>query len=161
MDLLKIINESGIELYKQKYIPLRVHLEGYKEFADKFNIPISLTSNEAAATGLISRGYISIENLIVAYKTIGCILYLPKDLTDEQIDYVEEKLPYFRNLEKDNKLFNVGIYSEEPLYYNNKKYRNLLMESKTNGEGHIRELTTDLLVEELNRQKSKTLEHKK
>ncbi len=157
MDLLKIIDENGTEIYKQKYIPLRVHLEGYKEFADKFKIPISLTSNEAAATGLISRGYISMENLIVAYKTTGCILYLPKDLSDEQIEYVEEKLPYFRNLESDNKLFNVGIYSEEPLYYNNKKYRNLLMESKINGEGHIRELTTDLLIEELKKQKGKTL----
>ena len=157
MDLLKIIDENGTEIYKQKYIPLRVHLEGYKEFADKFKIPISLTSNEAAATGLISRGYISMENLIVAYKTTGCILYLPKDLSDEQIEYVEEKLPYFRNLESDNKLFNVGIYSEEPLYYNNKKYRNLLMESKINGEGYIRELTTDLLIEELKKQKGKTL----
>ena len=157
MDLLKIIDAAGIELYKQKYVPLRVHLEGYKEFAKDFNLSISLTSNEAAAIGLISRGYISIENLIVAYKTTGCILYLPKNLTDEQIDYVEENLPYFRKLEKDNKLFNVGIYSEEPLYYNNKKYRNLLMESKINGEGHIRELTTDLLIEELKKQKGKTL----
>ena len=154
-DLLKIIDSDGKEILKYKYVPLRVHLEGYTKFATKFNMPISLTSNEAAALGLIRRGYVVIENLIVAYNTIGSILYLPLKLDSAQINYIEKNIPYFQKLEKNNKVFNVGIYSEEPLYYNNKKYRDLSMEANIESAGGTKVLVSDLLGEELTKQKGK------
>ena len=130
-------------------------MEGYTKFATRFNMPISLSSNEAAALGLIGRGYVVIENLIVAYNTIGSILYLPYKLDEAQISYIEKNIPYFQKLEKNNKVFNVGIYSAEPLYYNNKKYRDLSMEASIRSREDTKVLVSDLLREEISKQKPK------
>lgn len=92
---------------------------------------------------------------------MGAILYLPTNLTEKQINYLERSIPYFHKLEKNNKVFNVGIYSSSPVYYNNKKYRNLEVENevaKLNGSCSKTRTISELLQEELNKQKE--MQHK-
>ena len=151
--LLRIIDRKGEEIYKYKYAPLRTHIEGYDDFSKKSGIPISSTSNDAAATGLISRGYISLENIRYGYS-----LFLPRECSKEQIAYLIERMPYFRKLEEKNRLFNVGIYQEDPVYYNHKKYRDLSIEEDINSarENRERRFISDVLLEELTKQLKKT-----
>lgn len=143
---------NGEEIFNYKYSPLRNHMQGYKIFASKYNIPLSFTSNESSALGLISRGYISMEFLRTPFEILGCILYLPIELTNEQIEYVDRYIPYLKRFERDRKVLAVGIYSPEPLYYNNKKYRDLTIEASMNNL-----LVSDMLKEELEKQKGKSL----
>ena len=151
--LLRIIDQKGEEIYKYKYAPLRTHIEGYNDFAKKSGIPLSSTSNDAAATGLISRGYISLENIRYGYS-----LFLPRECSKEQIAYLIERMPYFRKLEEKNRSFNVGIYQEDPVYYNHKKYRDLSIEEDINSKNENRErrFIADVLLAELNKQLEKT-----
>ena len=151
--LLRIIDQNGEEIYKYKYAPLKTHIEGYNAFSKLSGIPLSYTSNDAAATGLISRGYISLENIRYGYS-----LFLPKECSKEQIDYLMKRIPYFRKLEEKDRLFNVGIYQEDPVYYNHKKYRDLSIEEEINSKNENREkrFIADVLLEELNKQLEKT-----
>ncbi len=148
--LLKIIDENGEEVWNDKFKLGYVHLDSFAKFATKNNLNISLSTDEAAALSLASINYISILNLRVGY-----LLYLPETCSEEQINYLENVLAFYKEEEK-NKYIEVAIYSKEPLYYNHKKYRDLYIEDEIDileGKKKKETLVTELLEEELARQK--------
>lgn len=148
--LLKIIDENGEEVWNDKFKLGYVHLDSFRKFATKNNLNISLSTDEAAALSLASINYISILNLRVGY-----LLYLPETCSEEQINYLKNVLPFYKEEEKD-KYVEVAIYSKEPLYYNHKKYRDLYIEDGIDileGKKKKETLVTELLEEELTRQK--------
>ena len=148
--LLKIIDENGEEVWDDKFKLGYVHLDSFRKFATKNNLDISLSTDEAAALSLASINYISILNLRVGY-----LLYFPKICSEEQINYLENVLPFYKEEEKD-KYVEVAIYSKEPLYYNHKNYRDLVIEEEIDileGRKKNKTLVTELLEEELARQK--------
>ena len=155
--LLKIIDENGKEVWSDKFKFGYVHLDSFRKFATKNNLNISLSTDEAAALSLASINYISMLNLRVGY-----LLYLPEACSKEQISYLENVLPFYKEEEKD-KYVEVAIYSKEPLYYNHKNYRDLVIEEEIDileGRKKNKTLVTELLEEELARQK-KIIESKK
>ncbi len=100
---------------------------------------------------LASINYISILNL----RSTGYLLYLPEICSEEQINYLENVLPFYKEEEK-NKYIEVAIYSKEPLYYNHKNYRDLVIEEEIDileGRKKNKALVTELLEAELARQK--------
>ena len=148
--LLKIIDENGEEVWNDKFKLGYVHLDSFRKFATKNNLNISLSTDEAAALSLASINYISILNLRVGY-----LLYLPETCSEEQINYLENVLAFYKEEEK-NKYIEVAIYSKEPLYYNHKNYRDLVIEEEIDileGKKKKETLVTELLEEELTRQK--------
>ena len=148
--LLKIIDENGEEAWDDKFKLGYVHLDSFRKFAAKNNLNISLSTDEAAALSLASINYISILNLRVGY-----LLYLPENCSEKQINYLENVLPFYKEEEK-NKYIEVAIYSKEPLYYNHKNYRDLVIEEEIDileGRKKNKTLVTELLEEELARQK--------
>ena len=148
--LLKIIDENGEEVWSDKFKFGYVHLDSFRKFATKNNLNISLSTDEAASLSLADINYISILNFRVGY-----LLYLPEVCSDEQINYLETVLPFYKEEEK-NKCIEVAIYSKEPLYYNHKKYRNLIIEEEIDileGRKKNKVLVTELLEQELKRQK--------
>ena len=148
--LLKIIDENGEEVCNDKFKLGYVHLDSFAKFATKNNLNISLSTDEAAALSLASINYISILNLRVGY-----LLYLPETCSEEQINYLENVLPFYKEEEK-NKYIEAAIYSKEPLYYNHKNYRDLVIEEEIDileGRKKNKTLVTELLEEELARQK--------
>lgn len=155
--LLKIIDENGEEVWDDKFKLGYVHLDSFRKFATKNNLDISLSTDEAAALSLASINYISILNLRVGY-----LLYFPEICSEEQINYLENVLPFYKEEEK-NKYIEAAIYSKEPLYYNHKNYRDLVIEEEIDileGRKKNKTLVTELLEEELARQK-KIIESKK
>ena len=155
--LLKIIDENGEEVWNDKFKFGYVHLDSFRKFATKNNLDISLSTDEAAALSLASINYISILNLRVGY-----LLYFPEICSEEQINYLENVLPFYKEEEK-NKYIEAAIYSKEPLYYNHKNYRDLVIEEEIDileGRKKNKTLVTELLEEELARQK-KIIELKK
>lgn len=155
--LLKIIDENGEEVWNDKFKLGYVHLDSFRKFATKNNLSISLSTDEAAALSLASINYISILNLRVGY-----LLYFPEICSEEQINYLENILPFYKEEEK-NKYIEAAIYSKEPLYYNHKNYRDLVIEEEIDileGKKKNKTLVTELLEEELARQK-KIIESKK
>ena len=148
--LLKIIDENGEEVWNDKFKLGYVHLDSFRKFATKNNLSISLSTDETAALSLASINYISILNLRVGY-----LLYLPEICSKEQINYLENVLPFYKEKEK-NKYIEAAIYSKEPLYYNHKNYRDLVIEEEIDileGRKKNKTLVTELLEEELARQK--------
>ena len=148
--LLKIIDENGEEVWNDKFKLGYVHLDSFRKFATKNNLNISLSTDETAALSLASINYISILNLRVGY-----LLYLPETCSEEQINYLENVLPFYKEEEK-NKYIEAAIYSKEPLYYNHKNYRDLVIEEEIDileGRKKNKTLVTELLEEELARQK--------
>ena len=148
--LLKIIDENGEEVWDDKFKLGYVHLDSFRKFATKNNLDISLSTDEAAALSLASINYISILNLRVGY-----LLYFPEICSEEQINYLENVLPFYKEEEK-NKYIEAAIYSKEPLYYNHKNYRDLVIEEEIDileGRKKNKTLVTELLEEELARQK--------
>ena len=148
--LLKIIDENGEEVWNDKFKLGYVHLDSFRKFATKNNLSISLSTDEAAALSLASINYISILNLRVGY-----LLYLPETCSEEQINYLKNVLPFYKEEEK-NKYIEAAIYSKEPLYYNHKNYRDLVIEEEIDileGKKKNKTLVTELLEEELARQK--------
>lgn len=147
---LKIIDENGEEVWNDKFKLGYVHLDSFAKFANKNNLSISLSADEAAALALAQINYISILNFRVGY-----LLYLPEVCSEEQVNYLENVLPFYKEEEK-NKHIEVAIYSKEPLYYNHKNYRNLIIEEEIDileGRKKNKGLVTELLEEELTRQK--------
>lgn len=148
--LLKIIDENGEEVWDDKFKLGYVHLDSFRKFAAKNNLSISLSTDETAALSLASINYISILNLRVGY-----LLYFPEICSEEQINYLENVLPFYKEEEK-NKYIEVAIYSKEPLYYNHKNYRDLVIEEEIDileGRKKNKSLVTELLEQELKRQK--------
>ena len=148
--LLKIIDENGEEVWNDKFKLGYVHLDSFRKFATKNNLNISLSTDETAALSLASINYISILNLRVGY-----LLYFPEICSEEQINYLENVLPFYKEEEK-NKYIEAAIYSKEPLYYNHKNYRDLVIEEEIDileGRKKNKTLVTELLEEELARQK--------
>ena len=148
--LLKIIDENGEEVWNDKFKLGYVHLDSFRKFATKNNLSISLSTDEAAALSLASINYISILNLRVGY-----LLYLPEICSEKQINYLKNVLPFYKEEEK-NKYIEAAIYSKEPLYYNHKNYRDLVIEEEIDileGRKKNKTLVTELLEEELARQK--------
>ncbi len=149
--LLKIIDDNGKEVWDDKFKLMYVHLDSFAKFATKNNLSISLSTDEAAALSLASINYISILNL----RSTGYLLYLPEICSEEQINYLENLLPFYKEEEK-NKYIEVAIYSKEPLYYNHKNYRDLVIEEEIDileGRKKNKALVTELLEAELVRQK--------
>ena len=149
--LLKIIDDNGKEVWDDKFKLMYVHLDSFAKFATKNNLSISLSTDEAAALSLASINYISILNL----RSTGYLLYLPEICSEEKINYLENVLPFYKEEEK-NKYIEVAIYCKEPLYYNHKNYRDLIIEEKIDileGRKKNKVLVTELLEEELARQK--------
>lgn len=149
--LLKIIDDNGKEVWDDKFKLMYVHLDSFAKFATKNNLSISLSTDEAAALSLASINYISILNL----RSTGYLLYLPEFCSEEQINYLENVLPFYKEEEK-NKYIEVAIYSKEPLYYNHKNYRDLVIEEEIDileGRKKNKALVTELLEAELARQK--------
>ena len=60
--LLKIIDNNGKEVWNDKFKLGYVHLDSFRKFADKNNLNISLSTDEAAALALTQINYISILN---------------------------------------------------------------------------------------------------
>ena len=148
--LLKIIDNNGKEVWNDKFKLGYVHLDSFRKFADLNNLNISLSTDEEAALSLASINYISILNLRVGY-----LLYFPEICSEEQINYLENVLPFYKEEEK-NKYIEAAIYSKEPLYYNHKNYRDLVIEEEIDileGRKKNKTLVTELLEEELARQK--------
>ena len=148
--LLKIIDENGEEVWDDKFKLGYVHLDSFRKFATKNNLNISLSTDETAALSLASINYISILNLRVGY-----LLYLPEICNEQQINYFKNVLPFYKEEEK-NKYIEVAIYSKEPLYYNHKNFRDLVIEEEIDileGRKKNKTLVTELLEEELARQK--------
>ena len=149
--LLKIIDDNGKEVWDDKFKLMYVHLDSFAKFATKNNLSISLSTDEAAALSLADINYISILNL----RSTGYLLYLPEICSEEQINYLENVLPFYKEEEK-NKYIEVAIYSKEPLYYNHKNYRDLVIEEEIDileGRKKNKALVTELLEAELARQK--------
>lgn len=148
--LLKIIDENGEEVWDDKFKLGYVHLDSFRKFATKNNLSISLSTDETAALSLASINYISILNLRVGY-----LLYFPEICSEEQINYLENVLPFYKEEEK-NKYIEAAIYSKEPLYYNHKNFRDLVIEEEIDileGRKKNKALVTELLEAELARQK--------
>ena len=161
--LLKIIDENGEEVWDENIEEVRniigyIHIDSFAKFATKNNLSIPLFTDEEAALSLASINYISILNL----RNTGYLLYLPKACSEQQINYFKNVLPFYKEEEK-NKYIEVAIYSKEPLYYNHKNFRDLVIEEEIDileGRKKNKTLVTELLEEELARQK-KIIESKK
>ena len=148
--LLKIIDNNGKEVWNDKFKLGYVHLDSFRKFADKNNLNISLSTDEAAALALTQINYISILN-----SRVGYLLFLPEVCSEEQVNYLENVLPFYKEEEK-NKHIEVAIYSKESLYYNHKNYRDLKIEEEIDileGRKKNKTLVTELLEEELEKQK--------
>lgn len=149
--LLKIINQDGKEIWNDMFKLKRTHLDSFKDFSDKNNIEIPLSSDQKAALALASMDYISILK-----QKFGYVFYLPEICSEKQIEYLEDKLDIYRQEEQNNNIIAVAIFSKEKLYYNHENYRDLQLEEQIDileGRKKNKDLVTDLLKEELNKQK--------
>ena len=157
--LLKIINQDGKEIWNDMFKLKWTHLDSFKDFSDKNNIETPLSSDQKAALALASMDYISILN-----QKFGYVFYLPEICSENQIEYLEDKLDIYRQEEQNNNIIAVAIFSKEKLYYNHENYRDLQLEEQIDileGRKKEKSLSIDLLEEELRKQREKILETKK
>lgn len=153
-NLLTIVDLDGKEIWHDKFRFKWTHLDSFKEFAKDKNIILPFSSDSMAALTCASINYISILNIKVGYA-----IYLPESLSEKQINYLEENLPFLKEEEENDKIVDTAIYSREKVYYNHENYRDLKFEEKIDileGRKKEEELVTQLLEEEINRQKEKT-----
>ncbi len=88
--LLKIIDKNDEDVWNDKFKLRYSHLENFKNFANKNNLSISLSTDDAAALSLAVINYISILNLKTGY-----LIFLPEICSESQIDYLEKVLPFY------------------------------------------------------------------
>ena len=149
--LVRIIDPDGKEIWNDMSRLNYTHLDSFKEFSKKNNLAIPLSSDQDASLSMASMNYVSILNFKVGYA-----FYLPEVCSEKQIDRLENDLELYRQEEQNDKMIIAAIYSKDKVYYNHENYRDLQLEEHIKileGKKKNKNLVTDLLREELTRQK--------
>ncbi len=150
--LLKVIDENGEEVLNDHKQLGKTHSNSFDQLGKMFNIEFRTRNRADMALQVADeRQFISIFNIKVGY-----IFILPETWSEGQINYLEKVLPLYQEEEQKDKIIEVDIFSKEPVYYNHKHYRELVIEEKIDileGKKREKSLVTELLKEELARQK--------
>lgn len=152
--LLKVIDETGGEILTDKQFTGKTHYDSFEELSKMVNVTFTTRNREKMALQLASeKQFITIFNIKVGY-----IFVLPENCSEGQIDYLEKSLSLYQEEEKKDKRIEVVLFSKESVYYNHAHYRDLITEEKIDmleGKRQEKSLVTDLLKEELSKQKDK------
>ncbi len=158
--LLKVIDDKGIEIFEDKQAFGKTHYDSFAKLSKIINISFTTRNRETMALQLAEE-----KNLTTIFNVkVGYLFVLPENCTELLIKYLENNLSLYQEEEQKGKIIEVRLHSKEPVYYNNDNYRDLITEEKIDileGKKKNKSLVTELLKQELEKQKEKLKETRK
>lgn len=125
MEKVKIISTNGLEDSIESKIGIN-HIDALIEMADKYKINYNSVNPNAILKSFIKNNYIILLNIGLLDGKITYTVAIPKNLSNEQINFMEKEKEYFYE-----KCDFIGIYvdCDEKTEYND-DIRDLILENK-------------------------------